>query len=151
MRFFKKYSVIGALFLLFSSGAYAMEPVKSQYDFSTTLTKVKDSILKRNIPIFAEFDFTSAAKNAKLELAPTKTIVFGNPKVGTFLMQENPNIALELPLKILVYQDASYNVFIKTTDIKQLAKEYRIKNTKVVETISNLLAEIVKESSGKAK
>ena len=66
-------------------------------------------------------------------------------------MQENPNIALELPLKILVYQDASYNVFIKTTDIKQLAKEYRIKNTKVVETISNLLAEIVKESSGKAK
>ena len=47
------------------------------------------------------------------------------------------NIALELPLKILVYQDASYNVFIKTTDIKQLAKEYRIKNTKVVETISN--------------
>ena len=42
-----------------------MEPVKSQYDFSTTLTKVKDSILKRNIPIFAEFDFTSAAKNAK--------------------------------------------------------------------------------------
>ena len=57
-----------------------MEPVKSQYDFSTTLTKVKDSILKRNIPIFAEFDFTSAAKNAKLELVSTKTIVFGNPK-----------------------------------------------------------------------
>ena len=85
-----------------------MEPVKSQYDFSTTLTKVKDSILKRNIPIFAEFDFTSAAKNAKLELAPTKTIVFGNPKVGTFLMQENPNIALQC-----FYQNHRYKATCK--------------------------------------
>lgn len=124
--------------------------IKSQYDFYTTLNKAKDSISKRNIPIFAEFDFTSDAKNVKLELEPMRVIVFGNPKVGTLLMQENPNIALELPLKILVYQDASNNVFIKTTDIEQLAKDYKIGNIKVIDNISSLLNEIIGESS-KAK
>lgn len=128
--------------------ANATEAVKSKYDFETTMKNIKNIMTEKKIPVFAEFDHAKNAKDVELELNPTSVIVFGNPKVGTFLMQENQKIAIELPLRISVWKDAKSNVFVNSTDIKSLAKQYNIKNTKVVDNINNLLAEIIKSSTG---
>lgn len=123
------------------------EALKSTYNFDTTYKNIKNTIMQKNIPIFAEFDHSKNAKEAGLELNPTKVIVFGNPKVGTLLMQENQQIATHLPLKISVWQDSKNNVYITYTDIKELAKRYKIKNKQVVTNIDNLLKDIVKINS----
>lgn len=137
-----------ALFLsifMVKSFVYA-DQIKSQYDFETTFTSIKSQIQQRNIDIFAEIDHAQNAKKVGETLQPTKVIIFGNPKVGTQLMQENQAIGMELPLKIIVWQDAQNNVFIQHTNIKALAKQYRIKNTKVINNMDKLLQEIIKPS-----
>lgn len=145
MKFFK----LLILSILISSGVNAMEPVKSKYDFNTTFSNVKNEIRKMNIPFFAEFDHAKNAKDADLELNQTSVIVFGNPKVGTFLMQEAQAASIELPLKIAVWKDFNNNVFVSSSDIKKIAKEYGIKNTKVIDNINSLLQNIVDVASGK--
>ncbi|RAX55160.1 hypothetical protein CCY99_00225 [Helicobacter sp. 16-1353] len=127
--------------------ANAMDIIKSKYDFDTTYKNIKNTIVQKNIPIFAEFDHAKNAEEVGLELNPTSVIVFGNPKVGTFLMQENQSIAIHLPLRISVWKDAKNNVFVTYTDIKDLAKQYNIKNTKVVDNVDNLLKEMVRSST----
>lgn len=134
-------------FFMFASLVNAMEPIKSKYDFNTTYENAKNFLTQKNIPIFVEFDHSKNAKEVGLELNSTKVIVFGNPKVGTFLMQENPQISMELPLKISIYEDTKHNTYITYTDIKELAKKYNIKNKQVVTNIDKLLQEIVKIST----
>lgn len=126
----------------------ATELITSKYDFDTTIKNAKDFIIQKNIPIFAEFNHSQNANKAGLELNPTNVIVFGNPKVGTFLMQENQQIAIELPLRISIYKDSNNAVFVEATNIKALAKQYKIKNKDIVENIDKLLTELVKKSTG---
>ncbi|RDU72308.1 DUF302 domain-containing protein [Helicobacter aurati] len=121
--------------------------VKSRYDFDTTINNVYTFLTQRNIPIFTEFNHSKNAQEAELQLYPTKVIVFGNPKVGTLLMQENQQIGIELPLKIIVWEDSKRNVFVTSTDIKNLARQYRLTNNNVVENIAQLLTEILNHSA----
>ncbi len=109
--------------------ANSAEALKSTYNFDTTYKNIKNTIMQKNIPIFAEFDHSKNAKEAGLELNPTK------------------QIATHLPLKISVWQDSKNNVYITYTDIKELAKRYKIKNKQVVTNIDNLLKDIVKINS----
>ncbi|WP_104722017.1 DUF302 domain-containing protein [Helicobacter mesocricetorum] len=134
-------------FFILASLVKAMEPIKSKYDFNTTYENTKKLLTQKNIPIFAEFDHSKNAKDVGLELNATKVIVFGNPKVGTFLMQENPKISMELPLRISIWEDTQHNTYIAYTDIKELAKKYAIKNNQIVENIHKLLEEIIKTSA----
>lgn len=79
--------------------------IPSQYDFKETLIKLKEYLGEKNLKIFAEIDHSKEAEKVGLNLAPTKVLIVGNPKVGTALMQENQAIALHLPLRILVYEN----------------------------------------------
>lgn len=84
---------------------------KSDYDFDTTLQRAKDLIKKQKIKLFAILDHSEAAKEFHKTLPPTVVIVFGNPAVGTDKMNAYPNIAIELPMKVLIYQ-RDKNVFV---------------------------------------
>ncbi|PAF53372.1 hypothetical protein BKH42_06550 [Helicobacter sp. 13S00482-2] len=77
---------------------------KSDYDFATTLERAKDLIKKQKIKLFAILDHSKAASEFDKTLPPTVVIVFGNPAVGTNVMNAHPNIAIELPMKVLIYQ-----------------------------------------------
>lgn len=89
--------------------SYAM---RSHNSFSTTLNQLETELHRRQIPIFAKFDHAANAQQVGLSLRPTTVLVFGSPQVGTLLMQENQSIALDLPLKLLVWEDAERNVWI---------------------------------------
>ena len=77
---------------------YPSFTAKSEYDFRQTIGRLKKNFKANNIAIFAEIDHTKAAKKAGENLLPATVLVVGNPKVGTRLMQENPKVAIELPL-----------------------------------------------------
>uniref|UniRef100_UPI0035932980 DUF302 domain-containing protein n=1 Tax=Persicitalea sp. TaxID=3100273 RepID=UPI0035932980 len=86
---------------------------ESAQDFDATYNSLQ-SALKSNpdISIVAEVNHTANAKSVNLELRPTRVILFGNPTIGTPLMQANQLAGLDLPQKMLVYQAANDKVFV---------------------------------------
>jgi uncharacterized protein (DUF302 family) len=82
----------------------AVITLHSGFDFETTLTRIKQALTSRGMTIFADIDQAAAAAAASTTLRPTRLILFGNPKGGTPVMEANPHAALELPLKLVVWQ-----------------------------------------------
>jgi uncharacterized protein (DUF302 family) len=80
---------------------------QSRYSFADTVAKLSHAITAAGNTIFATIDQSAAATSAGLTLRPTTLIVFGNPAAGTHLMDAFPLVALELPLKLLVWQDGN--------------------------------------------
>jgi uncharacterized protein (DUF302 family) len=87
----------------------------SHHSVDRTVENLKGLLSAKGIQLFALVDHSGEAKRAGLEMRPTKLLIFGNPKAGTPLMVASPSIAIDLPLKILVWEDhdgkvwASYN------------------------------------------
>lgn len=98
----------------------------SSSDFNNTIITIETELEKLNIPIFAKFDHYQNAKDVNLDLRKTTVIVFGAPKVGTLLMQANQNIALELPLKLLILEDNSGKTIVRFKKMEYIAKEYNL-------------------------
>ncbi|PAF45427.1 DUF302 domain-containing protein [Helicobacter sp. 11S02629-2] len=118
---------------------------KSNKSFEDTYNALVNFLKAKNIPIFADIDHKQNAVDVKLELNPTRVVIFGNPKVGTFLMQDNQEIAFELPLRMAIWQDAKGQVFIAINDMKKLQKIYNLKNQKVVDNIETFLTTVANE------
>lgn len=76
----------------------------SPYDFADTLVRVRSQILAHNATVFALIDHAAGAASAGLHMPPTTVIIFGNPAVGTPVMLAAPDVALELPSRLLVRQ-----------------------------------------------
>lgn len=111
----------------------------SSYDFENTIVTIETELEKLNIPIFAKFDHYQNAKDVNLDLRKTTVIVFGAPKVGTLLMQANQNIALELPLKLLILEDNSGKTIVRFKKMESIAKEYNLENNDIIKKMDQLL------------
>ncbi|WP_155284106.1 DUF302 domain-containing protein [Capnocytophaga felis] len=125
--------------------------VVSKYDFDTTLNNLLQSLKEKQLTIFANFDHHKNAKASGIEMPKSNVIVFGNPKVGTHLMLDNPNIALELPLKIALVEDTNQKTSLIFSNVKLLADKYALKNTIVLEKMQQLIENILKDASGREK
>jgi uncharacterized protein (DUF302 family) len=77
----------------------------SPHSVSETVTKLVEMIEARGMKVFAVIDQSAEANNAGLELRPTTLVLFGNPSAGTRVMEAVPLVALDLPLKVLVWAD----------------------------------------------
>ncbi|MBI1385762.1 MAG: DUF302 domain-containing protein [Rhizobiales bacterium] len=84
----------------------------SAHDVATTADRMQAAIESKGAKVMARIDHAAGAQSAGLELAPTTLLIFGNPKLGTGLMQANPHIALELPLRALIWQDKDGKVWV---------------------------------------
>ena len=119
---------------------------KSEYDFKQTVRRLKKNFKANNIAIFAEIDHAKAAKKAKENLLPATVLVVGNPKVGTRLMQENPKTAIELPLKVLVYEENGV-VWVRYKFVSLLVSEYKLeKIEQVTHKIDTAMGKIIAQS-----
>lgn len=125
-----------------------IQSVVSKYDFETTLNRLLQSLEEKQLTIFANFDHQQNATKSEMKMPKSNVIVFGNPKVGTLLMLDNPNIALELPLKVAVVEDNQQKTSLVFTNVKLLADKYSLKNTAILEKMQELMENIVKEASG---
>ncbi len=89
-----------------------MTTIPSSYDFARTTANLEQAIADEGLNLVTTFDHAASAKAAGLDLLPTTVFVFGNPQAGTPLMQAARTIALDLPQKMLVWEDESGDVFV---------------------------------------
>jgi uncharacterized protein (DUF302 family) len=117
------------LLLLTSSPAFATEgliTVRSQFPVAETLDRFENAVRSAGMTVFARIDHAEGAQSVGLELAPSQLLVFGNPKVGTLLMQSNARIGQELPLRVLAWQDADGTVWLSYPDPEGLLQRFGI-------------------------
>lgn len=102
----------------------------SRHSFSDTVAMLTGAAVAAGNTIFATIDQRAAAESAGLSLRPTTLLVFGNPKGGTPLMQAAPLVALELPLKLLMWQDEG-GVHVAYTPMSEIAARYGLEDPRV--------------------
>jgi uncharacterized protein (DUF302 family) len=86
--------------------------VRSRHSVDQTVAKLEGLLQAKGVKLFAVVDHSGEAKASGLRMSPTKLLIFGNPKAGTPLMLASPSIAIDLPLKLLVSEDADGRVWI---------------------------------------
>ena len=99
-----------------------------------TVRRLTDELAARSIPVFATFDH---AQN--VDLRPTTVVVFGSPQVGTALMQADQRIAIELPLRISIWEDEAGRTQIAFPQMKELAARYGLGDLPVIAKMQQLL------------
>src|SRR5215831_10771912 len=98
----------------------------SAYSFDETLTRVVETVQEKGLTLFARIDHSVEAELAGLSMQPTSLLIFGSPKAGTPLMVASPLIALELPLKALIWQDKAGSVLVSYTDPAFLTERFAL-------------------------
>ncbi len=96
----------------------------SNHSVDETVERLKGILHAKGVTLFAVIDHSGEAEKAGLTMPPTKLVIFGNPKSGTPLMLAVPSSAIDLPLKILVSQDASGKVWISYNSAAYLEKRH---------------------------
>lgn len=86
--------------------------VQSNHSVENTVTRLQEILQAKGVKLFAIVDHSGEAEGVGLKMPPTKLLIFGNPKAGTPLMLAAPSVALDLPLKILVAEDAAGKAWI---------------------------------------
>lgn len=98
--------------------------LESRHSVSETIDRLETILRKKGMTIFKRVNHSAGAENAGLHLRPTELLIFGNPKVGTPLMQCSQTIALDLPQKMLAYQDSEGIVWLSYNDPNYIAKRH---------------------------
>jgi uncharacterized protein (DUF302 family) len=98
----------------------------SNHPVTETLDRLTAALKDKGITPIARIDHAAAAKAAGLELKPTEVLLFGNPRLGTPLMQADRHIAIDLPMKVLVWEDDAGKVWIGYTPPETLKARYKI-------------------------
>jgi uncharacterized protein (DUF302 family) len=121
---------------------------KSAHDLTKTVERLEGAIKSRGATIVAKVDHAAAAKANGLELPPTVVVIFGNPKLGTPLMQSAQSAGLDLPLKVLVWQDAAGEVQLSYWAPVLLGLAHGITDRdEVLKTMTGALATITDEAA----
>jgi uncharacterized protein (DUF302 family) len=98
--------------------------------------------------VFARVDHAAMAREVGLELADEQVVLFGNPRAGTPLMRSDPRVGIDLPLRILIWADAS-GVSLGYRDPRELGDAYNIAGEQaIVEQMALLLASLTAEAAG---
>src|SRR5271154_2729944 len=95
-----------------SNSDNGMTTIPGHQSVDQTVQKLEGILDAKGVKLFAVVDHSGEAEKAGMQMRPTKLLIFGNPKAGTPLMIASPSIAIDLPLKILVCEDADGQVWI---------------------------------------
>lgn len=98
----------------------------SPYAIEETLERIEDAIRSHGLRLFTHINHSWEAQQVGLKMQETHVIIFGNPKAGTPVMVASPLMALELPLKILVWQSDQNHVWVSYPSVTHLAARYSV-------------------------
>lgn len=144
---------ITALFLVPATSAIAGNGAithQSAFSAAETVARFETAIKKRGFQIFTKLDHAAAAKGAGLAMPYSTVVVYGNPKAGTPNFLKSPELAIDLPLKALVWEDKDGKVFLTYNSGTYLFKTIYARHglpvaQKVVDTVDGNLAKIAAE------
>lgn len=144
----KKLLPFGTALLLlsfFTDASDGLVRYESQYSVKETADRFESIAKKKGLTVFARIDHQKNAQGIDLTLRPTEVILFGNPKVGTPLMQCTQEVAIDLPQKVLVSQDEDNIVWLAYNNPNYLVTRHDITGCDdVVKKISGVLQGLAK-------
>jgi uncharacterized protein (DUF302 family) len=121
---------------------------QSTRSYSETMAGLLEAITRRGLTVFARIDHAAAARDVGMQLMSEEVVLFGNPRAGTPLMQRDRRVGIELPLRILLWQDG-HGVFMGYRDPTELAAGYDLAGHQpTLDAMAALLGELVEEPSG---
>jgi uncharacterized protein (DUF302 family) len=98
----------------------------SNHSVDQTVEKLRGILAAKGVTLFALVDHSGEAEKAGLKMPPTKLLIFGSPKAGTPVMLATPSIAIDLPLKILVWQDDAGKVWVSSNSPEYLRERHSV-------------------------
>ncbi|MEO8132565.1 MAG: DUF302 domain-containing protein [Betaproteobacteria bacterium] len=117
--------------------------VKSPFNAKETMEKLEGMVKQRGLNVFARIDHAAGAAKIGKTLRPTELLIFGNPQGGTPLMECAQSAGIDLPLKALVWEDASAQVWLGYNDPAYLAQRHGAAQCPAVENLRKALGGIV--------
>ena len=115
--------------------------VPTSHSVDQTVEKLKAVLQAKGVNLFALVDHSGEAEKVGMKMRPTKLLIFGSPKAGTPLMQAAPSVAIDLPLKILIWEDGQGRVWVSYNSPGYLQERHGIppelmQNIAVIETLA---------------
>lgn len=120
--------------------------IPGNHSVDDTVEKLRTILQSKSVTLFAVVDHSGEAARAGMTMPNTKLLIFGSPKAGTPVMLAAPSVAIDLPLKILVAEDAAGKVWISYNSVQFLAERHGIppelmKNLAVIESLATAAAD----------
>lgn len=122
--------------LMTTTTEFPVFPVKE------TIDRAVSTIEAQRWDILARIDQAAHARKKGLELRPTELILFGNPEIGTLLMQDSDLAAIDLPMKVLAWKDEQGWVRIALISIRWLKQRHELTDEKILQAIDKVLARV---------
>ncbi|CAB1063680.1 putative inner membrane or exported protein [Olavius sp. associated proteobacterium Delta 1] len=122
--------------------------VKSSHDVKTTADRLESMLKQKGMKVFIRINHAQGAQKIGKDLRPTELIIFGNPKVGTPLMQCAQSVAIDLPQKALIWQDPQGQVWLSYNDPNYLVERHQIAGCgEVIKKVKGALAKFAKAAT----
>jgi uncharacterized protein (DUF302 family) len=121
------------------SAADGLIAVKSPYSAKDTMNRLEELVKQRGLNIFARIDHAAGASKVGKSLRPTELLIFGNPQGGTPFMECAQSVGIDLPLKMLVWEDASSQVWLGYNDPAFIAQRHGVVQCPAVESLRKAL------------
>jgi len=125
-----------------ASAADGLIALKSPHSEKVTMDRLEEVVKQRGLVVFARIDHAAGAVRIGKSLRPTEVLIFGNPQGGTPFMECAQSVGIDLPLKALVWEDASAQVWLGYNDPAFLAQRHGVAQCPVVEGLRKALAGI---------
>jgi uncharacterized protein (DUF302 family) len=110
--------------------------IRSHYSVDETVNRLKNLLESKGVTLFALVDHSGEAEKVGMTMRPTKLLIFGSPKAGTPVMLAAPTSAIDLPLKILIWEDSNGEVLVSYNSPEYLEQRHSISQ----ELVQNLAA-----------
>ncbi len=149
-----KKSSITLLLILFTAlplmAAEGLLNVQSDFNVKETTERLESILNEKGMTIFNQINHSDAAQKVGVELRDTRLIIFGNPKVGSPLMQCQQSVAIDLPQKAIIWEDDKSKVWISYNDPRYLGKRHNIIGCdEVISKVEKALSGITKAAATK--
>ena len=131
-----------------SDNIEGLTTIQSSFGPKATMDRVEAQIQARGLNVFARIGHAAGAAEVGLPLAPTHLIIFGNARGGTPLMQSVQTVGIDLPLKILVWQEAANNTWLSYNEPRWIAQRHGVAGVEsTIDKMADLLSAIAREAS----
>lgn len=124
----------------YASATQSLITMPSNYSVKETADRFESIIKNKGLTLFARIDHQKNASGVEMELRPTQLIIFGNPKVGTPLMQCAQTSAIDLPQKVLIMEDAQNKVWLTYNNPEYIKQRHNMEGCdKIITKVSGIL------------
>jgi uncharacterized protein (DUF302 family) len=139
-----------AIFFIVSTAAAGngLISVKSSHDVKATADRLENILNQKGMTVFIRINHSAGARKVGKTLRPTELVVFGNPKIGTPLMQCSQSVAIDLPQKALIWQDDKGQVWLSYNDPNYLAQRHGLTGcAQVIKKVEKALSNFAKAAT----